>query len=117
MRELLYTKIRKLMNGMRSLTKSKLKLDDIIDISDNGSYITINVKKDMLLQIEGNVLTAVKGLQVSLAKEIHLNPNIPKNMSNLNTNIEFYKEEQIKLMQKAKQDCNCKGNKDGEVKS
>ena len=104
------------MSGINSLIpKRKLKLEDVIDITDNNGLVTIDIKRDMLLKIDGNLLSLVNGLSVTIAKEIHLNPDIPKTMAGLKDNIEVYK--QIQLNKQSKQsnqltnDCNCKGKK------
>jgi len=104
------------MSGINSLIpKRKLKLEDVIDITDNNGLVTIDIKRDMLLKIDGNLLSLVNGLSVTIAKEIHLNPDIPKTMAGLKDNIEVYKQIQLnKQSNQSKQltnDCNCKGKK------
>lgn len=104
------TKLTELTNGIKNiLPKKKLKLDDILSIKDNGEFVTVETNKDILLKVNGNVLSLVSGLNVQIAKEIHLNPNINKGMEKLEINIEQYKiEEQQKLSFKVSKDCKCK---------
>ena len=110
------------MNGMKSLLpKRALKIDDIVNITETDKLITVEVKKDMLLKIDGNMLSVVKGLNVFLAKELHWNPNIPASMKDIELNIDNYKKEQLRLLndykkeqlrlQANKKDCNCKNKK------
>ncbi len=61
-------------------TKEK-KLDIILDhlidsIELRDDVIYIKTKKDIAIENEGNTIIINKGVQVLLAKEIHLNPNI-----------------------------------------
>ena len=84
------------------LPKKKLKVDDIVTIEDRGKFLEVTVKKDALINIDGNVLTVVKGLNVTLAKEIHLNPRIQKSMENLDSNINEYKIKRLEEAKKSK---------------
>lgn len=60
-------------------------LDSIEKVAVNENQIYIKLKKDLILHTKHNI-SICDGLNVQLAKLIHLNPNIPKPKLKINTN-------------------------------
>ena len=85
-------------------------LIDRIELRDDSVYIKI--KKNLILENEGHIVTYNSGMHVTLAKEIHLNPKIDfadKNFNELEPRLEeAEKIESEKIKQKfLKKPCGC----------
>jgi len=75
---------------MFNLIKKTKTLFNIIDsITETKNTIYIKTNKDIVIEHQGHIITINKGYNITLAKEIHLNPNINlnKDLSNIETEI------------------------------
>jgi len=96
----------------RLLPKKKLTLNDVVEVSEKDGLVTVEVKADILLKVDGSVVNIAKDYIVSIAKEIHLNPPLKtdrydENFDTLSNDIEMHK---IKKLSELNYDKECKCN-------
>jgi hypothetical protein len=58
-----------------------LDLIESVDIKDNTAYI--KTKFNVVLENEGHIVTINKGLNVTIAEEVHLNPLKPSDLNKI----------------------------------
>jgi hypothetical protein len=82
-------KIHKIYNiiiGNDEESKKDIILNHLIDtIELRDETIYIKTKKNLLFENDGHVVTMNSGMNVTMAKQIHLNPKIDFNDNNFNT--------------------------------
>ena len=71
------------------IKKTKTLFNIINSITETKDTIYIKTNKDIVIEHQGHIITINKGYNITLAKEIHLNPNINlnKDLSNIETEI------------------------------
>ena len=84
------------------LQKLQILLNNI-DIIENENGTIIKFNKNVMLDINGSLVTNCRGFKVDLAEQIHLNPIIDIDKTNFN-NLKDTLIEQNQIQQKIKQD-------------
>jgi len=87
--------------------KDSITLDDIISIQKINNTVMVSVTSDILLTVKGSVITVNEGYNITLAKEIHLNPTLNPNnykngFDNLDIDIEDSKSNKIQEIKSTK---------------
>lgn len=93
----------KIIKGDTEEKKLDIILNHVIDsIELRGDVVHIKTNKNIAIENDGHVVTINSGMNVTLAKEIHFNPNIDfsdANFDELTDRIEKDKEEQSAKLQ------------------
>jgi hypothetical protein len=100
-----------LINKQSSKDKLEILLEEVIDkIEIKENSINIKTKNNILIENEGHIVSISSGVNVTMANQIHLNPNInfqDGEFEHLNTRLKKSIEEERKKIKYKETDSCC----------